>query len=493
MFKKIATNTISQIISKAWTAIISIFLISMLTKYFPMHLYWLYSKLYNYLWIFAFLADLWLYTIAIREITNNKYDSSKIIWNIITLRFLLWVIILFLAIWIAYFLPWYNSKLALDWIFIVSIFTIVSLLNSAILALMQANMKIEFSFVSIIAWKLLNIGLISFIIFYLFPENKINTLNISFIYILMAWLAWIILNTFLNYLYARKICSLRFHFDFDYIKKIFKISLPYGIALFLSVVYFKIDIILLSIIETKKEADISIALYSLPMKIVEVLMVVWWFYLNSILPSITKLFKNKKIKELNNLLNLSLKILISFWVFIFIWWSLFRKYLVEIVANKDYLDPNLIYNSADVFPIVLWVLLFYFISLIFIYSLIAFEKQWILLKINIIITIFNIIWNIILIPIFSFMWAWITTIFSQILFMILWFFYTKKIVKLKIEKLFIFKILFIWIFTYFIWYLFLNKLSIWLYTDIILYWFLIIFIYLFWIYNIFKVYIKRFI
>ena len=63
-------------------------------------------------------------------------------------------------------------------------------------------------------------------------------------------------------------------FDREYIKHIIKISLPYGIALFLSVVYFKIDIILLSILEPTEKADISIALYSLPMKVVEVLMVI---------------------------------------------------------------------------------------------------------------------------------------------------------------------------------------------------------------------------
>lgn len=477
MFKKIASNTLSQIVSKAGTAIISIFLIGMLTKYLPMHLYWLYSKLYNYLWIFAFLADLWLYTIAIREITNNKDDSPKIIWNIITLRLLLWIIILFLAIWIAYFLPWYNSKLALDWIFIVSIFTIVSLLNSAILALMQANMKIEFSLVSIISWKLLNVWLIWFIIFYLFPENKINTLNLSFTYILLAWLAWIVLNTFLNYLYARRICALKFHFDFDYIKKIFKIALPYWIALFLSVVYFKVDVIILSLMEPKEKADISIALYSLPMKIVEVLMVVGWFYLNSILPSLTKAYKNKDTIEISKLQNISIKILFSFWLLIFVMWTLFRENIVEIISNKDYLDSSLLFNSWDVFPIVLWVLVFHFISLVFIYSLIASNKQSILLKINIAITIFNIIWNIILIPKYSFVWAWIVTLLSQILLMVSWYIFSRKISELIIPVSYMIKVLLLAIICYFLWSIIIANFTIGLYLNVFIYGTLIFLIY----------------
>jgi O-antigen/teichoic acid export membrane protein len=129
MLKKILKNTFSQIISKVWTAIISIILLSVLTNYLSIELFWLYSKVYNYLWIFAFLADLGLYTIAVREISKNSEDSSKIIWNIMTLRLILWILILFLSLWIAYFLPWYNSNLALISIFIVWIFTIFSLLN----------------------------------------------------------------------------------------------------------------------------------------------------------------------------------------------------------------------------------------------------------------------------------------------------------------------------------------------------------------------------
>ncbi|MDR0772651.1 MAG: hypothetical protein LBF15_06815 [Candidatus Peribacteria bacterium] len=51
---------------------------------------------------------------------------------------------------IAFFLPGYNSSLAIISIIIASIFTILQLINSSILSLMQANMKIEFSAVSLI-------------------------------------------------------------------------------------------------------------------------------------------------------------------------------------------------------------------------------------------------------------------------------------------------------------------------------------------------------
>jgi O-antigen/teichoic acid export membrane protein len=66
--------------------------------------------------------------------------------------------------------------------------------------------------------------------------------------------------------------------------------------------------------------------------------------------------------------------------------------MIEIIANKDYLNRDIYeYTSSDAFIIVLLMIVFYFMFLLFQYIFIAAEKQSDLLKINIIITIFNII------------------------------------------------------------------------------------------------------
>lgn len=479
MFKKIATNTLAQILSKIATAIISIFLINILTNYLSIELYWLYSKIYNYLWIFAFIADLWLYTIAVREITNNKSNSSKIVWNIMTLRLILWLFIIFLSLALAYFLPWYNHLLAMITIWIVWLFTLVSLFNSSILALMQAHMKMEYSMFSAIVWKLFNVLGVILIVYIFYTKKDITSLDTSLIFIFVAWLIWIIINTLLNYRYASKKISLFFfRFDWDYIKYIFKISLPYWIALFLSVVYFKVDIVLLSLLEDKDKADISIALYSLPMKIVEVIMVMWWFYLNSILPSLTKDFEKNNNKRIKKIFNISFKVLLIFWTLVFLLWTLFRDHVIRIIANESYINPDHIYNSSEAFFIVLLVVLFYFISLIFIYIFIASKNQSKLLKINIFITIFNIVWNIILIPHYSFIWAWIVTVISQIILMFLWYYYSRTIIQIKIPKLFVAKIFLIFSILFLIWNFLINAYPIWLYYDVIIYWCLILLLYL---------------
>ena len=415
LYKKIASNTLAQIGSKAVTAVISIFLIGILTKHLWVELYGSYNKVYNYLGIFAFLADLGLYAIMIREISLGKVGAEKIVGNVLTLRTILWIWIIFGALWIAVFLPGLGDPLTLGAIFIVWIFTLVSLVNSAILALMQSQMKMEFSFISLVVGKLLNIFLVIFFLVYLFGNGPENT---AFLSVFIAGLLWVVLNTYLNYLYARKFVSIKYLFDREYITHIFKISLPYGLALFLSVVYFKIDIFLLPFFENSSLADRSIGLYSLPMKIVEVLMVVGGFYLNSLLPSLSEKFEEKKYNEISQILAVSIQVLLAFWLLIATLWNLFGAETIRIIATPEFLTPawhN--YNSLQAMRIVLWVLVFHFIALAFIYILIASGRQKVLLMVNGTIVLVNIVGNIIFIPFYSFVGAAGVTLFSQALLM----------------------------------------------------------------------------
>jgi O-antigen/teichoic acid export membrane protein len=87
--RKIYSNTIAQIGGKILTALISIVMIKLLTGYLDLAGYGLYSKIYNYLSIFAVIADLGLYTITVRELSLHRDDPAmidKISSNVLTLR-----------------------------------------------------------------------------------------------------------------------------------------------------------------------------------------------------------------------------------------------------------------------------------------------------------------------------------------------------------------------------------------------------------------------
>lgn len=126
--RKIYTNTLAQIAGKVLTAIISIGMIKILTGYLDIEGYGLYSKIYNFLSIFAVIADLGLYTITVRELSAHKDDPKMvdtIASNVLTLRTLSGCLIFIFSLTIGYFLDGYNSREALIGIGIASFFTLL--------------------------------------------------------------------------------------------------------------------------------------------------------------------------------------------------------------------------------------------------------------------------------------------------------------------------------------------------------------------------------
>ncbi|EKD66024.1 MAG: polysaccharide biosynthesis protein [uncultured bacterium (gcode 4)] len=474
--KKVYFNTIAQLAGKFSTAFISIFLIKILTNYLSLDDYGLYSKIYNYLSIFAVIADMGLFTITIREISANRENKDivrKIIWNMMTIRLSLGFLIIFLAVGIAFFLPWYNSSLALWSIFITSFFVFFWLMNSAILSLLQAYLKTEFSFISTTVWKIANFLLILFVVFILYPKWAImwnSHLQFSaFLWIMFAGVFGNIVMTLLIYFYSRKVEKINFSFHLPQIKSLVKMSIPYGLAMFLNVIYFKIDVIILSIMEPRNIADTSIALYSVPMKIVEVWMLFGWLFLQSMLPLFTNAIKKKDNIEMKMLVSKSYKLLLAFWIAI-IGFSLVNwREILSLIASREYLDHSkYLYNSLDSYNVVIFIFLFYFISSIFTYILIASWEQGRLLKINFYLTILNIVLNIILIPRFSFVGSSVATLISQVFLVASTYFVSRHIFRFNFMPGYTFKILFLWVLASLVNFLIISHFSLWVFLSLII-------------------------
>jgi O-antigen/teichoic acid export membrane protein len=177
----------------------------------------------------------------------------------------------------------------------------------------------------------------------------------------------------------------------------------------------------------------------------------------------------------------------SIWVIIISFWLILKDNIVKIVANEEYLEVTKLnmFTSSDAFTVILFMILFFYVWIIFSYLLIASDKQKRLLKISIILTIINIVWNIILIPYYSFIWAWIITVLTQITFLFLVYNESKKIIKFNIPYKFIWYVLVLWFFSYFILFFFINNYGVNLYLDL-LYAIILFFIYIWIIFKIEK-------
>lgn len=436
--KKIYTNTLAQIAGKIATAIIAIFMIKILAVYLGLDGRGIYDKLFNYLSIFSVIADLGLYTISVRELSKHQENPEKmerISGNILSLRTISGLIIIVLSLLLALFLPGYNTPTVLSGVFIVSIFTLFGLINSSIMSYLQATLKTEFSFIANTSGKLLTFGMILSCVYIFFPAST-TPLETRLVWALLSTLAGNILMTAMTTWYASRFQKIRFYWDSDYISHILKLSIPYGVALFLGAIFLKVDIFLLSIMENPVEADKLTALYSLPMKIVEVGMMYGTIFLNSLLPVLTTAIEQKKDSETKKLSARGFELLMGFGAGISVFLAFFAERIIPFLGSAEFLEPMRGANSADVMRVVSWVFLFYFVSSLANYILIASNEQKKIIYVNLSIAIFNLVGNLLVIPHYSFMGSAYVTLVSQMIMVGLCFYLVRH--KINKKQIFIF-------------------------------------------------------
>jgi O-antigen/teichoic acid export membrane protein len=402
-------------------------MIKILTNMLDLEHYGLYSKLYNYLSIFAVIADLGLYTITVRELSAHEWDKKmqeKIAANVLSLRTLSGLLIIWLALGVGYFLDGYNSREAMIGIFIVSLFTLLWLINSSLMSYLQAILKTEFSIIANTSGKLLTFGMI---VFFYYNCSVFCSWNERLAYILLAWVAGNLLMTMLTWWYASKWQKIRFAWDTEYIRHILKISIPYGVALFLGVIFFKVDVILLSIMEPPDIADSIIGLYSLPMKIIEVGMMYGTVFLNSLLPVLTVAYAEHQNEKARKLIKHAFILLFGGGMIASLVLFFSAEQILTLISSREFIETSIYgHTGVDAMRIVAWVFFVYTISALFTYILIAQNEQKKMLSINLSVAVFNIIGNIIIIPYYSFIGSAYVTLASQILLFILVVYATRK-------------------------------------------------------------------
>ncbi len=137
------------------------------------------------------------------------------------------------------------------------------------------------------------------------------------------------------------------------------------------------------------------------------------------LPLLTEAFKKGRKEEFDALVAKALGILSFFGAGIAFFLFAAASPVVAFIANAEYLGAGPSgWSSPDAMRVVAFVFLFFFLSSLSTYLLIAAGKQAELLKINAKIALFNLVGNALVIPFFSFVGSAFVTLVSQILLLV---------------------------------------------------------------------------
>jgi O-antigen/teichoic acid export membrane protein len=341
--------------------------------------------------IFGLLGDLGLSTLAIREVARDKSLSSKYLGNITSIKLFL-VIITFGVIGISINILDYPQQ-TINVVYIIAASTLLTNLTQIFSSMFQAYEKLEYlSIGRVINGVLMLIGA--------FIAIKQNLSIVSFVSIYL-FVNGIVL------LYSICICSWKFvlptlRIDFIFWKKIIKESLPFWLTSVFVIIYFRIDMVMLSLMK----GDVVVGWYAASYRLIDALSFIPSVFMSVMYPVFSRYHVNSK-KSLELSFEKSYRFLIIIAIPIGIGTTLLAEEIINLVYGDEYIP------SVIALQILIWASVLSFINYTPATFLNSTNNQRKLMIFTSYGALLNIILNFVLIPSLSYSGAGIATVITE--------------------------------------------------------------------------------
>ncbi len=382
---------------------LSLISIGFIARYLGQEGFGSYSLILAFLSIFNVLADFGLYSLMIREISRPQADEKKIASNIFSLRVAVLVVSLSIAFAAVWFFPYsYTVKIGIG----IGAIAFLFLSSSQVLmGIFQKYLHTDRPALAEVIGRGIQLFLvITFIHF-----------DLGFFTILLALVVGCFFIFLLNLYFARKYVSISLSFDFLYWKKLIKTAFPIAISIILTLVYFKIDSVFLSLgaINRSSANPISdVGIYNIGYKVLEGLIFFPSMFVGLIMPLLSK-YAFKHQQKFKYVFQKGLDVLLIFIVPVIIGLFLLASPIATLIGGKEFIA------SGSVLKILSFAIGIIFLGSLFGQAIVALNKQktgaWIYLGGM----VFNVVANLIFIPKYSYLGAALTTVFTELLVTIL--------------------------------------------------------------------------
>lgn len=395
--RKIFFNTVSQVIAKVVIGVFSVVILKMLTAYLGLHGYGIYKSIYEFLALFAIVADMGLYTIGVREMAKNPEREEMVLGNMMAARTIVIVLISMVAFGAAFFIDDFKGTIAPYAVAIASVASVFAILTGTVSTALQVHLKMEKNAWGSIAGKLVAMIWMGVVIYLIYPHNcspdavkflvndggACSISDGTFMQLIVAGLGGNIVMFLVTAFFAEKLVKIRYRVDWWFWKEVLWKALPYGFALILNQIYFRIGSILL--LNMPGFGADYVATYSAPSAMLEAAGIVPLYFMNAILPFLTKALHAKNGSH-KGLIQTSFDFLLMSSLPIVTGTFLLAYQFIDIIATPQFLsNPASGYIGSDiVLQILIIALLFSFLNGLFGYVLVASEHQEKLLVRNLI-------------------------------------------------------------------------------------------------------------
>lgn len=441
--RRILHNTFIQFAGKIITAVLSVLVLKMISGYLGTAGYGDYNTAYQFLAFFGIAADFGIFTITVKEMSKDQERIPVILGNVLGLRTLLSIVTMGLAAIAVYLIPAYSGTVVPIGVLIATLSTIFTLLNGTISSVLQVHLKMEYPTIGLIVGKIVSVAYIAVVVYVLYTGD----INHGFQQLMWSGVAGNLINMLITAYYTRRYCKITYRFDFGYWKKIFITSLPYGVALVLNNIYFRLDVVMLSIIlphthtlangkavcNTTLCGDTESGLYGVGMRFLEMMVIIPVYYMNSVLPVMTRYLEEKSDKVWK-VIQYSFDFLVATAMPIMVGGFIMAVPIIRMISSKDFVSGTLHTYGSDVAIQLLAIAMFFsFINSLFGFSLVVLNRQTSLMWINAACLLFNFVGNLIFIPYWGFRASGILSILCEIFILATTSWSVWKVLKFKLE------------------------------------------------------------
>ena len=393
--RKIAYNTIVQIVARVLVTVISLVALAYVARYLGVIGMGKYNLIFAYLGLFGVLLDFGFFLLQVREITKTPERESYIIGNVLGLKLALSLVVFGGAYITAIFL--YHDPIIITGVLVGAI-SQASLSYAQIpISLFQARLQMDRVAITNIVTRLVYVGLIIWAIYA--NQGVIGIIVAATIANVLA----LLIQTALIWPQRPTIPR----WDTSYWWHFIKQAAPLGVAVVLATIYFRIDSIILSLIKD----DYAVGIYTTPYKVIEVVLTVPTIFMSSVFPVLTKAWSESREAALR-IFRKAFDFSALLGIPIVVGTTLISTPLMIAIAGQEFAPSGL------ALKILIWTTLMSFFGAVLNYTIIAAGRQTLLVMPYLLATIFNIVANIILIPRYSYVAAAYVTVATEVLVII---------------------------------------------------------------------------
>jgi O-antigen/teichoic acid export membrane protein len=437
--QKILSNTFAQILGKIVTASIALLTVNILSRYFSVTELGDYGTIYEYLAIFGAFADMGIYTLVLREMSKKDNSPVKLYATGTMLRIIITAFSMLLAIILAFFIPaYFYTNIPLG-VIIGAIGTFFILMSGTVSVVLQYALKMKLYAYSMILGKIITFLGVIFVTQYLYPntDGYHSGGDTPFFLILFCGLLGSFGIMIFTFYFSQKELPLTFEYNTKELKELFVKALPFGISMILTTFYFRMGFLLLGWVLPRSEngvcldtfcSDIESAKYLIALRMMEVFLYFPVFFMNSMLPYLTKHSSENKEK--------SKKIISLSFIFIFIMsfpmaigGFLLSTNITSLLAPNNLLTQNGVIGADTAFEYLSLALCFAFINIFASFCLIALNNQKKVLYSNLFIVTLGLIINIYFISNFGLLGSALSTLITEFLLTILLLYQLKRVIN----------------------------------------------------------------